>query len=197
VLMTLAEYARHRGCDKKAVQFAIERGRIKRNEDGSIDSDRADLDWQSNTHHAMSRHGPKPPRSQPIFSAHARRDPAVDIAAGTLRRKQTGGPAGSGLDFLKARAIKATYEARLKKLAFEEKQGNLLSKQDVERMTFDRFRVLRDGLLNLPDRISGQLAAESQALKVQEMLKAEVRLALEKFVGVGPPVDQTHVDQQV
>jgi hypothetical protein len=43
--MTLTEYARHRGCDKKAVQFAIERGRIKRNEDGSIDSARADLDW--------------------------------------------------------------------------------------------------------------------------------------------------------
>jgi hypothetical protein len=55
LLMTLAEYARHRGCDKKAVQSAIERGRIKHNEDGSIDSDRADLEGkQHSTHTAVA-----------------------------------------------------------------------------------------------------------------------------------------------
>ena len=189
MLMTLCEYARHRGCDKKAVQFAIERGRITRNEDGSIDSDRADVDWQANTDHARARYGPKPPRSQPMFSTHARRDPTVDIAAGALRRKQTGGPDSSGLDFFKARAINSIYEARLKKLALDEKLGNLLPKQDVEQATFDSFRVLRDRLLSVPYRISGQLAAESDPLTIHETLEAEIRLALEACVGVGGSVD--------
>ena len=189
MLMTLCEYARHRGCDKKAVQFAIERGRITRNEDGSIDCDRADLDWEANTDHARARYGPKAPRSQSMFSTHARRDPTVDIAAGVLRRKQTGGPDGNGLDFFKARAIKSIYEARLKKLALDEKLGNLLPKHEVERATFGSFRVLRDALLNVPYRISGQLAAESDPLRTQELLEGEIRLALETFVGVGGPVD--------
>jgi hypothetical protein len=60
VLMTLTEYARHRGCDKKAVQFAIERGRIKRNEDGSINSDRADVDWEANTDQRIEIHLAEP-----------------------------------------------------------------------------------------------------------------------------------------
>jgi hypothetical protein len=188
VLMTLAEYARHRGCDKKAVQFAIERGRIKRNEDGSIDSARADLDWEANTDHARARYGPKPSHSQPIFSTHARRDPGIDFAAG-VRRKQTGEPDGSGPDFFKARAIKKLYEARLKRLALDEKQGILLPKQDVERATFDRFRVLRDAVLNVPWRISGQLAAESDPLRIHELLEAEIRAALQKFEGVGGSID--------
>jgi hypothetical protein len=187
--MTLTEYARHRGCDKKAVQFAIERGRIKRNEDGSIDSARADVDWEANTDHARARYGPKPTRSQPIFSTHARRDPSVDIAAGARRRKHTGGPDGSGPDFFKARAIKNLYEARLKKLALDEKLGNLLPKQDVERATFDRFRVLRDSVLNVSWRISGQLAAESDPVRIHELLEAEIRAALQTFVGIGGSID--------
>jgi hypothetical protein len=138
---------------------------------------------------ARARYGPKLPRSQPIFSACARRDPTVDIAAGTRRRKQPNGAQGSGLDFFKARAIKAIYEARLKRIAFEEELGILLPKQDVERATLDCFRVLRDAILNVPCRISGQLAAEPDPLRIHELLEAEIRLALEAFVGVGGSVN--------
>jgi hypothetical protein len=196
VLMTLAEYARHRGCHKKAVQFAIQRGRIKRNEDGSIESNEADADWENNTDHARARYGTKSPSSQTILSTHARRDPSIDIAAGMSRRKQSGEPDGNSSDYFKARAINAVYEARLKRIAFEEKQGSVLPKQDVERATFDCFRVLRDAILNVPCRISGQLADESDPLRIHELLEAEIRLALEAFVGVRGPVDVSGIGNE-
>jgi hypothetical protein len=143
MLMTLAEYARHRGCDKKAVQSAIERGRIKHNEDGSIDSDRADLEGKQ---HAHGRCDPKSPRSQTISSTHAGRDPTVDIAADTRRRKQPGEPDGSGFDFFNARTVKAVNEPLLKGIALP---------------TFDCFRV--------PGRSARQLAAESEPLKKPQL----------------------------
>ncbi len=47
--MTLREYARHRGVSHTAVQKAIASGRIHKEADGSIDPDRADIEWEANT----------------------------------------------------------------------------------------------------------------------------------------------------
>ena len=47
--VSLRAYARHRGVSLAAVQKAIAYGRIHREEDGSIDQDRADLEWEANT----------------------------------------------------------------------------------------------------------------------------------------------------
>ena len=43
----------------------------------------------------------------------------------------------------------------------------------------EHVRMLRDGLLGLPDRLSSTLAAESDPRKVHVMLKAEIARELE------------------
>jgi hypothetical protein len=189
VLMSLAEYARHRGCNLKAVQFAVIRGRITRRDDGQIESDQADADWEKNTNHANARYGPK---------KKARRDPQVDAEAG-VRRAATwaakhhaeaeAAPLGdmsrqsSALNFASARAAREIYEARLKKLEFEERQGNLLNKRSVEVAQFNRGRVLRDALFNIPNRMAAQLAAEAEPAAVHDLLEGEIRMVLEEFTG--------------
>ena len=53
--MSLRAYARHRGCTLKAVQKAIDSGRISTRDDGQIDSEAADKEWARNTRtNAMS-----------------------------------------------------------------------------------------------------------------------------------------------
>ena len=47
-LITKAAYARHRGCDEKAVRKAIAAGRIS-TINGLIDKDVADIQWARNT----------------------------------------------------------------------------------------------------------------------------------------------------
>jgi hypothetical protein len=175
--MSLCEYARHRGCDKKAVQFAVERKRITRNEDGTIDSDRADQEWEENTLHSQARYGPKPPRSRPSH----REAPGGGHAHSLAEEPRLGG------NFQNARAVREIYEARLKKLSFEQKQGTLLPRAEVEAATRNTFQIFREAMLNIPSRVAGQLAAESDALKIHEMLEMEIRLALQDFAGGARP----------
>jgi hypothetical protein len=80
-----------------------------------------------------------------------------------------------------ARAARELCEAELRKLDLEERKGNLLSRRAVEIETFKLFRVLRDTILNIPSRISAQLAVESDPRNVEEVLETELRRALESF----------------
>jgi hypothetical protein len=80
-----------------------------------------------------------------------------------------------------ARAAKEVFEARLKKIELEERQGNLLPRSSVQIEAFNRARVLRDAILNVPDRVAAQLAAESEASVVHDLLEAELVLVLEEY----------------
>jgi hypothetical protein len=53
--MGIREYARHRGCTPKAVRKAIDSGRISTLDDGTIDPEIADREWEDNTAHHMRR----------------------------------------------------------------------------------------------------------------------------------------------
>ena len=53
--LTIAAFARHRRCDPRDVRRALDDGRIRREIDGFIDPERADLDWLENTSPAYSR----------------------------------------------------------------------------------------------------------------------------------------------
>ena len=48
-IMSLRQYAKHRGVALSAVQKAIQSGRISTLADGRVDSDTADAEWQRNT----------------------------------------------------------------------------------------------------------------------------------------------------
>ena len=178
MLMTITEYTRHRGCQLQAVQYAVKAGRIQRDADGKIDSDQADADWERNTSHSHARYGPKPPRKQEgPTQSHSAKVKAADAAAdlGSGERLAT------GPDYSKARAAKEIYEARLKKLDYEERLGNLVPRSEVELAAFNRFRILRDACFNIPNRIAAQIAAESDPATVFQILEDEVRLVFDNF----------------
>lgn len=176
--LSLRAYAKHRGVTLKAVQKAIESGRIHPNADGKIDTDRADAEWARNTgpkvRRTASTSNPAPPRPE-----QPRAEPS----------------AGGGLDYAMARAIIANYEARLVKLDYEERIKKLVKADEVSIAAFNLFRMFRDRLLNMPDRVVGALMAEfREALrvlginvetvgleKVHGILMAEVRSFLEEF----------------
>jgi len=173
VLLGITEYSRYRGCALAAVQYALKAGRIQRNADGLIDTEQADADWERNTMHTNARPGPKPKReagdSASLNQNTARPDPGD-------AHHQVG-----GVDYAKARAAKEVYAARLTRLEFERRLGNLLPKNEVEVAAFNRFRVLRDSCLNIPNRIAAQLAAEQDPMMVHQLLEDEIRRVFESF----------------
>ncbi len=150
--MSQRAYARHRGVSHKAVQKAIDSGRIATLPDGQIDSEAADAQWGKNTR----EHAP-------------------------FTSQQDEGSEFGASQYTKARAVREHYQARLAKLEYEEKVGKLVSKDEVQIAAFNKFRQYRDHLLNIPDRLAAMLAAESDSAKCYEILATEIRKALNEF----------------
>ncbi|MBI2818135.1 MAG: hypothetical protein HYX72_14465 [Acidobacteria bacterium] len=168
-VVSLRAYARHRGVSLKAVQKAIESGRITKTPDGKIDPERADAEWERNT-------SPKPRR----ITVPVRKAPIPKPASPEAPTRTDVSGMGA-LDYAKARAVREQYLARLAKIEFEERSGKLISRDEVTVAAFNKFRTFRDGILNIPDRVAALLAAESDPHKVHEILTTEIRKALLEF----------------
>ena len=164
--VSLRAYSRHRGVSLRAVQKAIQSGRITTTAEGKIDIAAADARWDRNT-------APRP-SSLPLPSAR-QQHPDLSEAIKT----DTAVP--PGLDYSRARAVRENYMARLAKIEFEERSGKLISRDEVKVAAFNRFRVFRDRMLNIPDRVAAVLAAEHDSRSVHDILSAEIRKALEEF----------------
>ena len=94
------------------------------------------------------------------------------------RKKASGG----ALSYSAARARKETALAGLRELQLRERTGELVEVAAVGAAAFRKARVVRDRLQNIPARCSGILAAESDQMKVFEILTREIDEALEGLV---------------
>lgn len=162
--MSLRTYAKHRGCGMSAVQKAIQSGRITPTADGRIDPVQADAEWGQNTVPravAATRHRTAPPPPRRLSGSVA----SDRVLAG-------------GGNYLVARGVRKGFLARLAKIQYEEKLGKLINRDEVQGERFNTNRIIRGGVLNIPDRVSAQLAAETDEKKVHEILTTEIRNAL-------------------
>ncbi|MEO5347925.1 MAG: hypothetical protein H7834_16345 [Magnetococcus sp. YQC-9] len=71
--------------------------------------------------------------------------------------------------------------AEIARLDLEERRGRLLKADDVEREAFELGRRVRDRLLNIPSRVSANLAAETDFKVIERLLIQELRTALEEL----------------
>lgn len=163
--LSIAAYARHRGVSHVAVLKAIKSGRIEKEADGSIDAVKADAAWSRNTNKAQQRQHRSQPASATPTSAPAEAHLGPPIV-------------NSGPSYAQSRAVKEAYHARLAKLSYEEKSGSLIKIDAVKVSWFNILRVLRDRVLNLPDRLAPVMAAETDPKKIRDLLEEDLRLIL-------------------
>ncbi len=57
--------------------------------------------------------------------------------------------------------------------------GELVSVDEVKQAAFNKARIVRDNLLNIPDRVANLLASVNDASKIHELLSQEIRNSLE------------------
>ncbi len=81
--------------------------------------------------------------------------------------------------FSDAKAKREHYRAKLAELEYNKKAGIFVIAKDVRDSNETLYRVLRDRLLNIPIRISGQLAVETEQQKVHDLLNYEIKKAIE------------------
>jgi hypothetical protein len=112
---------------------------------------------------------------------------AVDKYAKTfLKRTATGKRDQESSDELQRQILQQNkklkdIEIKMNEIALLKEQGAYLLVRDVKDAAFSRARQIRDALLNIPDRISSILAAESDHDRTREILTTEIRQALESL----------------
>jgi len=89
------------------------------------------------------------------------------------------------IDYAEARRRKELAQAQLAELDLAEKEGELIQVSTVENEAFTAGKKVKDGLSNIPDRISPLLAAESDKNKIYQMLTSEINQVLEFLVTEG------------
>jgi len=163
MLMGVTEYVRHRGCTLQEVRHALELGHIVRLPNGQIDSDAADRSWKENEIEVPSL-------------VKAGRPSAAEVA-----QRQVVTVAEPGITYSAARALSQVYVAQQRKLVVEKLKGELVSRAEVDREAAKLYRGLRDAFLNLPARLSSQLAVETDPSKVFHLLDGDIRRILSDF----------------
>lgn len=165
-LMTQAEYARHRGCSAVSVHKAVKAGRIT-TIDEKIDPAVADIQWAKNT---RARAGAQPPGS-PAGRADDHHD--SDDAGGDSSDRMA--------DYWEARSRREAAEAAIAEMKEAEMRGTLIRADAVRAAWASQLTAVRDALLQIPSRLAPVLAAESEMERVNELLEAELRQALQQL----------------
>lgn len=119
---------------------------------------------------AAARHADRAKFAKPIY-----RSTGVDGAS----ESGSGSVALNNPALAESQARKELFRAKLVELEYEERVRTLVLKSVVEAEAFRMARQVRDAVMNVSSRKSGDLAAETDQRKVKEMLDAELRIALQ------------------
>ncbi len=187
-LMSQRAYARHRaehglpGSTHRAIQKAIEAGRIQVTAQGQIDSELADRQWAANSSEGHRRNpgqeeGARARAARPIERAApqertppARRPPPPREA--TPQADET-------MSLAEASALEKVWKARLAELEFEKRSGELVAAADVDAKWVELVTLSKTKLLALPSKIKARIPSldAAEVLVIDQL----VREALEEL----------------
>ena len=169
MLVTFSEFAAIKGCTKAAVTHAT-KSRIAAavvEQDGKrwLDRDLALELWRKNT---LKNNVAKVDEPDPVKPRDARE----------LRQQVAGLPDDEIPELNESRARREHYQAELAKLEVDLKRKELVPAVDVQKEAFALGRSVREALANLADRLSHQLAGETDPARIHAVLTDEHRAAL-------------------
>lgn len=192
-LVPLREFGRMIGVSGEAVRKAVNTGRIPKEAMGEIvlssgktrpaikNVEMAIASWGANTNvnYAGQRGKERADKVQEPEKREAKESPLVSPGTGPV----------SASGFAKAKAVRETYQAKLAQLEYEEKTGKLISTDKVRIAQFTQGQIIRDAILNIPDRIAAQLAAtlgkDIPAHTVRTVMDVELRNILIEVAKLG------------
>jgi hypothetical protein len=163
--VSLRAYARMRGCRLTAVQKAIASKRITTLPDGTIDPERANQEWAKNTFAGQTVN--RTAAAAPKERASPMPEPPVS----------TGDPVAQ---YLRARAVKTSFEARTAQLEYEERAGKLIQAVRASEYAASFSAIVKDHLQARADRLAPMLAAVNDEKAIHRLLKNDDEAVLRK-----------------
>ncbi|KKL69651.1 hypothetical protein LCGC14_2112780 [marine sediment metagenome] len=152
--VTITEFANRLGVSKQAVSKAIERGRIQKTASGKIDYDSQSIAWEAN---------------RAVEKDHQSRG----VGAGENKTKNS--------DYQAILIANKKIDYKLKELKYKEQEGDLISKENINKRYMPKITILKNHIMTLPVRHSHTLAS-TLIRHVEKISKAKpVRKALNKI----------------
>lgn len=185
-LLSFAAYAKRRGVSPATVTKAVASGRISTQVDPrtgrrAIDPEVADREWDERTDRAKQegsiayqkqrRRGDAAPTDDDVQPEN----PTTEASPAPPSLSESSASAALAL----SKARREHYNAELARLAFEQKTGRLVEAEEVQRQAFATGRIVRESMLNLPDRLAAMLAGETDPRRIHALLTDEITKALE------------------
>ena len=175
--VNLSEYGRMRGCSSEAVKQAIQKGRLKQSvrqkENGKweVNPIAANIEWQLSTRH---KHRPKKLDAEFLAS---RMGPTITIPPDNLP------PTAEGqVSLIEAQRRHEAARAEIAEIKAAQLRAELVEVEKVKADAFKLARGVRDGLLNIPDRVAAEFAGINVAAEIHMRLTDELRKALEVLI---------------
>jgi hypothetical protein len=169
LLVTFSEFAAIKGCTKAAVTHAtksrIAAAVVEKEGKRWLDRDMALELWRKNT---LKNNAAKVDEPDLVKPRDARE----------LRQQVAGLPDDEIPELNESRARREHYQAELAKLEVDLKRKELVPAVDVQKEAFALGRSVREALANLADRLSYQLAGETDPVRIHAVLTDEHRAAL-------------------
>jgi hypothetical protein len=172
-IMTLTEYARHKGVELRAVKRAIEEGRLPKevikfgsNQRKLIIVSSADKFWEENTI---------------INNKNELRQKSFSLGGDEAGRK---GPEPAdptekvGAKINTYRTVTEGYKAQLYRIEYLEKVKKLCKAEDVRRAAHEIGSNIKSALENLPDKLAPIMVAQNDLGKTHKILSDEINSAL-------------------
>ena len=172
--LTPAAYAQHRGVSDRAVRKAIASGRLvkgvtQRGNRWLIDPEIADLEWDRNT-------APQKVRTAGQINDGKARAKGEDPGEPEAPIMPVGGRGQA--TYSQAKAAAEGYRAMLLKLDYQERDGSLVKKADVERQLFEVAKQVKDAVLRLGPLMIGEIAKAAGGLTPEQ--RQEVLMIIER-----------------
>lgn len=168
-LLTVSAYARHRGCDEKAVRKAIAENRISAQTGPKgrklIDPEVADIQWARNT------------RARVGSSDAGQGDNTGDLLSAAAEPAAPGAkvPVPTATGYTEARARTELANAAMAELQLAKLKGEVRDVSDITRGGFDIARELRDAMDASVPTLATELAGVDSADACAQVLRRHNR----------------------
>lgn len=172
--MSQKEYADSRGFSEPYVSKLKKAGKIAFTPDGRVNVEATDMIL--NATRDPSRGGDRRPGVIPAAASQPDGD-GGSPSGSAGRRTATDGDGTYNAAATRERVAKA----RIAELELAELAGQLVRRDQVDRVVFDVSRQAMDALLTLSDRLAPAVAAEADAFRCAELINAEVREILKSL----------------
>ena len=176
--VNLSEYGRMRGCSSQSVKVAIENGRlvksVRRKENGKweVQPDAANIEWEISTSH-KNRPAHLNVRSESPGRVKVVRE-NVELVDNVNEGKTP---------LFEAQRRHEIAKAEMAELKLAELKSTLVNAEDVKSEAFKLARNVRDGMLNIADRVAAEFAGMTVPHSIHARLTEEIHKALETMAG--------------